>query len=322
MLVRAPGESAALEYADVPAPAAPPPGHVVLDVHAAGCNFADILTIQGRYQKQPTPPFSPGFEAAGIVREVGEGVTEVGVGERVFGVTVSGAYAERAVADQRRLYALPEDMSFAEGAAFCVAYQTAWCGLVQRAALRRGETLVVHAAAGGTGLAAVQLGRALGARVIATAGSPAKCAVAREAGAHVAVDYRAEDWVERVRQETRGAGADVIYDPVGGDVFDGSTRCLGFEGRLLVVGFASGRIPAVAANRILLKNIAVVGVYWDRYAERDPALVRRWMVELLRLRAADRLRPLVWKTFALVEAEQALAALGSRESIGKVVLVP
>jgi NADPH2:quinone reductase len=193
---------------------------------------------------------------------------------------------------------------------------------VHRAGLRRGETLLVHAAAGGTGLAAVQLGRALGARVIATAGSAAKLEVARANGADVCIDYRTEAWVERVTRETHGEGANVIFDPVGGDVFEGSTRCIAFEGRLLVVGFAGGRIADVAGNRVLLKNISVVGVHWGLYRQRDATRVRRWMVELLKLAEARQLTPVIWRSFPLERAARALAAIGGRESYGKVVLIP
>jgi NADPH2:quinone reductase len=192
---------------------------------------------------------------------------------------------------------------------------------VHRAGLRAGEWLLVHGAAGGVGLAAVQIGHALGARVIATAGTAEKLDVARQAGADVLVNYRTEDWVARVKEVT-GGGADVIYDPVGGDVFDGSSKCIAFEGRLLVIGFAGGRIPEIAANRILLKNISVVGVHWGLYQERGSPLVDRWMADLLALVERGMLRPVVWKTFPLAQAAQALAAIAARESYGKVVLHP
>jgi len=321
VLARMWGEPAMLEYTEV-FPPAPRPGQVLIDVKAIGCNFPDILIVQGKYQKKPPLPFSPGAEVAGVVRDVGPGVTQVGIGERVFALMDWGAYAEQVVVDQHHAYALPGFMTFETGAAFGLAYQTAWCGLVRRAALRRGETLLVHGAAGGAGLAAVQLGKALGARVIATAGSREKLEVARAAGADVLVNYRTEEWIERVKKETDGRGADVIYDPVGGDVFDGSTRCIAFEGRLLVIGFTSGRIAEVATNRVLLKNVSIVGVHWGLYSERDPVLVRRWMVELLKLAEAGQLKPVVSKTFPLREATRALAAIASRESYGKVVLVP
>jgi len=259
---------------------------------------------------------------AGIVCGVGSGVTQVGLGERVFATMAWGGYAEVVAVDQRHVYALPDFMTFEEGAVFALAYQTAWCSLVHRAALRRGETLLVHAAAGGTGLAAIQLGRALGARIIATAGSSAKLEVARANGADVCIDYRSEAWVERVRRETRGAGADVVFDPVGGDVFDGSTSCIAFEGRLLVIGFAGGRIAEAATNRVLLKNFSVLGVHWGLYRQRDAAMVRRWMVELLKLAETRQVKPVIWRSFRLAQAADALTSIAARESYGKVVLVP
>jgi NADPH2:quinone reductase len=321
MLARAWGDPSTLEYADAPTPR-PNAGEVVIEVRAIGCNFPDILIVQGKYQYKPELPFSPGCEVSGIVRGIGAGVTEVGLGERVFATMAWGGYAGVVAVDQRHVYALPDFMTFEEGAVFGLAYQTAWCGLVHRAGLRRGETLLVHAGAGGTGLAAVQLGRALGARVIATAGSAAKLEVARANGADVCIDYRTEAWVERVTRETHGEGANVIFDPVGGDVFEGSTRCLAFEGRLLVVGFAGGRIADVAGNRVLLKNISVVGVHWGLYRQRDATRVRRWMVELLKLAEARQLTPVIWRSFPLERAARALAAIGGRESYGKVVLIP
>jgi NADPH2:quinone reductase len=321
MLAHGWGEPSTLEYADVPMPR-PQAGEVVIDVRAIGCNFPDILLVRGTYQHRPQFPFSPGFEVAGVVRDVGAGVTEVGLGERVFATLAWGGYAEAVAVDQRHVYALPEFMTYEEGAAFGLAYQTAWCALVHRAALRRDETLLVHAAAGSTGLAAVQLGRALGARVIATAGSREKLEIAGAAGADVGIDYQTEAWVERVSRETHGQGANVVFDPVGGDVFDGSTRCIAFEGRLLLIGFTSGRIGEVAAHRVLLKNISVVGVHWGLYRQREPTMVRRWMVELLKLAEAGQLKPVVWKTFPLRRAPQALAAIAARESHGKVVLTP
>jgi NADPH2:quinone reductase len=310
-----------LVYADVPTPE-PGPGDVLIDVRAIGCNFPDILIVQGKYQKRPPLPFSPGAEASGVVRACGPGVTRVAPGDRVFAITGWGAYAEALAVPERQVYRLPSALGFEEGAAFGLVYQTSWCALVHRAALRPGEWLLVHGAAGGVGLAAVQIGKALGGRVIATAGTRDKLEIARQSGADALIDYRTEDWVARVKELTAGAGADVIYDPVGGDVFDGSTRCLAFEGRLLVVGFAGGRIPEIAANRILLKNISVVGVHWGLYQERGSPRPAQWMDELLALVERGVLRPVVWKRFPLAQAADALAAIATRESYGKVILVP
>ena len=320
MLARQWGDPKDLEYADVPEPA-PGAGDVLIDVKAIGCNFPDILIVQGKYQKRPPLPFSPGVEVSGAVRACGAGVTRFTPGDRVFALIGFGAYAESVAAPERHVYTLPPALSFDEGAAFGLVYQTSYCALVHRAALRAGEWLLVHGAAGGVGLAAVQIGKALGARVIATAGGPEKLEIARQSGADMLINYRAEDWVARVKEIT-GSGADVIYDPVGGDVFDGSSKCINFEGRLLVIGFAGGRIPEIAANRILLKNISVVGVHWGLYQERRSPLVARWMDELLALVERGKLRPVICKKFPLQQAAQALAAIASRESYGKVVLVP
>jgi NADPH2:quinone reductase len=321
MVCAAWGEPAALQYRDVPDPS-PGTGEALIDVHAIGCNFPDILMVQGKYQVRPPLPFSPGHEVAGVVAAVGAGVTRVAPGQRVLALLSWGGYAERAVAPAAHVFPVPEAMPFAAAAAFGLVYQTAYAALVHRARLQPGEWLLVHGAAGGVGLAAVQVGRALGARVVATAGTPAKLEVARRAGAETLIDYQQEDWVERVKAATGGAGADVVYDPVGGDVFDGSTRCLAFEGRLLVIGFAGGRIPSIAANRILLKNVSVVGVHWGLYQRRGSPLVDQWMDALWTLYARGAVEPMVYRAYPLAEAAAALGALASRESYGKVVLVP
>ena len=315
------GEPSGMQYAEVADPTAGP-GQVLIDVKAIGCNFPDILIVQGKYQMKPPLPFSPGHEVAGIVLSVGAGVTRVHQGQRVFAMIELGAYAERAVADDTRVFAIPDAMSFEEAAAFALVNQTSYSALVHRAQMLPGEWLLVHAAAGGVGLAAVQIGKALGARVIATAGTAAKLEIARQSGADVLIDYRTEDWVERVKRVTDGHGADVIYDPVGGDVFDGSSKCIAFEGRLLVVGFAGGRIPSIAANRILLKNMSVIGVHWGMYQTLGSPLVDQWMSALLTMYGKGQVWPVIYKTYPLAEAAKALAAIAARESYGKVVLIP
>ncbi len=315
------GEPSELEYLDVSDPS-PGPGQVLIDTRAIGCNFPDILMVQGKYQVKPPLPFSPGHEIAGVVGAVGSGVTGFRRGDRVIANLEWGGYAEQAVTASARVYRIPDAMPFDEAAALFVVYQTGYCALVQRAALQPGEWLLVHGAAGGVGIAAVQIGKALGARVIATAGTPAKLDVARQAGADVLIDYRAEDWIERVKAVTGGEGADVIYDPVGGDVFDGSTKCIAFEGRILTIGFAGGRIPSLAINRVLLKNFSVVGVHWGYYQRRGSPLVQEWMDALLQLYDRGRIRPVIYRTYPLREAGAALHALAARESHGKVVLVP
>jgi NADPH:quinone reductase len=315
------GEPSELTYDDVADPR-PGEGEVLVEVRAIGCNFPDILMVQGKYQVKPPLPFAPGHEVAGVVRAVGSGVTRARPGQRVLAMLGWGAYAELALAPATQTFLLPDKMSFEEAAGFGLVYQTSYCALAHRAELRADESLLVHGAAGGVGLAAVQIGKALGARVLATAGSAAKLDIARQSGADVLIDYRRENWVERVKAETGGEGADVIYDPVGGDVFDGSTRCIAFEGRLLTIGFADGRIPSVAVNRILLKNISVVGVHWGLYQRRGSPLIDRWMDALFTLYQKGAIRPVIYRTWPLREAAAALAAIAGRESYGKVVLVP
>jgi NADPH2:quinone reductase len=287
-----------------------------------GCNFFDILMCQGRYQVKPPLPFSPGAEVAGTVRAVGEGVEGLEPGMRVFALLGWGGFATVALAPAAAVSRIPDAMSFEHAAAFSIVYQTAYFGLVYRGELRRGETLLVHAAAGGVGLAAVQVGRALGARVLATAGSAAKCAVAREHGAAEAYDYGSPEWVDRVRSATDGRGADIIYDPVGGDVFDLSTKCIAFGGRLVVIGFASGRIPSIQANRILLKNIAVIGLHWGAYQGHDPERIQDAQRALFALYERGQLVPVLSSRRPLREAAAALDEIASRRSVGKVVLVP
>ena len=295
---------------------------VVLDVEAAGCNFFDILLVQGKYQMKPPFPFTPGAEVAGVVRQLGAGVRGVAVGDRVFAGVPLGAFAERIALPAGALHPMPDGMTFPEGAAFPVVYPTSYAALVYRANLLPRETLLVHAAAGGVGVAAVQIGKALGARVIATAGGSDKLAVARRAGADLVIDYSRSDWVDAVKQATDGRGADVIYDPVGGDIFEGSMKCLAWNGRLLVIGFAGGTIPEVKANRILLKNIAVVGLHWGAYAQHEPARVPEVFAGLAELYAAGHVRPLIFGSYGLDEVPQALDALGSRATWGKVIIAP
>jgi len=313
-----PGE---LAVSEVPDPAVGP-GQLGVDVRAAGCNFFDILLVQGRYQVKPPFPFVPGGEIAGLVREVGSGVRGFAAGDRVLAGVPMGGYAERASIPAALAHRMPDAMGFDEGAAFPIVYPTSYAALVYRGALQPGETLLVHAAAGGVGLAAVQIGKALGARVIATAGGRDKLEVAREAGADVLVDYNEEDFAERVKEATGGRGADVIYDSVGGDVFERSLKCIAWNGRLLVIGFASGKIPSVAANRILLKNISVVGLHWGAYARYEPARVPEAFAALFRLYDEKKIRPVIFDPYPLERVRDALAALGGRKSYGKVVLRP
>jgi NADPH2:quinone reductase len=313
-----PGE---LTVSEAPEPALRP-GALQVRVRAAGCNFFDILMCQGRYQVKPPFPFVPGAEVAGEVLEVGEGAAGFAPGDRVLASPGLGGFAERVVAPAASCWRLPDAMSFAEGAAFPIVYPTSYAALVYRAALAPGETLLVHAAAGGVGTAAVQIGKALGARVIATAGGRDKLEVARRCGADVLVDYREEDFVARVMEATGGRGADVIYDSVGGDVFERSLKCIAWSGRLLVIGFAGGTIPTVSANRILLKNISVVGLHWGAWAARDPAMLERTFEALFEMHRKGQIAPVVYATYPLAETGRALVELGSRRTYGKVIVEP
>ena len=298
------------------------PGMLGIEVRAAGCNFFDMLMVRGQYQVKPPFPFIPGAEVAGVVREVGAGVEEYRIGDRVFAGNMLGAFAERAVVPAVAAVKMPDAMSFEEGAAFPIVYPTSHAGLVRRAHLQPGEWLLVHAAAGGVGLAAVQIGKALGAKVIATAGGADKLAVARDAGADVTIDYRDAGWVDAVKAATGGHGADVIYDSVGGDVFDGSMKCIAWNGRLVVIGFAGGRIPEVKLNRVLLKNIAITGLHWGAHAMHEPRAIGETMRALMALYAEGKIRPVIYRTYPLAELPAALAALGGRQTYGKVIVTP
>jgi len=310
-----------LAVRDAPEPVAGP-GSLVVDVRAAGCNFFDILMVQGQYQVKPPFPFVPGAELAGTVRTVGAGVDRFAPGDRVFASAGLGAFAERAQVPAAATWKMPDGMSFEEAAGLPIVYPTSYAGLVFRAGLRAGETVLVHAAAGGVGIAAVQIAKALGARVIATAGGAEKLAVAQEAGADELIDYRADDWVEAVKRATGGRGADVIYDSVGGDVTDKSLKCIAWNGRLLVIGFASGDIPSVRLNRVLLKNIAIVGLHWGAHVQHEPARIGETFTALFELYAQGKIRPVVFGRYALDELPAALEALGSRRSYGKIVVTP
>jgi NADPH2:quinone reductase len=248
---------------------------VLIKNRAAALNFYDILLIQGKYQVKPPLPFTPGSEVAGEISAIGPDVTGFSVGDRVQAMALGGGFSEYSLAQAGKTFRVPDQMSFTEAAAMLVIYQTSYFALKNRTAVKPGEWLLVHAGAGGVGLSAVQIGKAAGARVIATAGSAEKLDVCLSQGAEHALDYSDESWVDQIKTITGGRGADIIYDPVGGDIFDLSTKCIASEGRLLVIGFAGGRIPSIAANRILLKNISVIGVYWGGYLERHPQFMRK-----------------------------------------------
>jgi NADPH2:quinone reductase len=296
-------------------------GRVRVRVASSAVNFPDALLVAGSYQIKPPPPFVPGMEVAGVVVESRAAALAEGARVVVL-LEATGGYATHVVAHGSQCFVMPDGMTFDDGAALTVTYQTGWFALHRRAALRAGETLLVHAGAGGVGSAAIQLGKAAGARVIATAGGEAKVEVCRRLGADVVVDYTAADFVEVVKKETGGRGADVIYDPVGGDVFDRSTKCIAFEGRLLVIGFTSGKFPSLRANHVLIKNYGVLGLHWGAYRFHDPAAIPACQEELFRLYAAGKIKPLLGEHAPLADAPGALARVAGRGSVGKIVLAP
>lgn len=306
---------------DVPSPALRDSA-VRIKVHAAGVNFADLLLIAGQYQEKPIFPFTPGAEAAGVITEVGAAVTSLKVGDRVMALTGLGAFAEEAVVDAQRALPIPASMDFSTAAAFPVAYGTSHGALEWRARLQPGEWLLVTGAAGGVGLTAVEIGKAIGARVIACAGSAEKLAIAQQHGADYLIDYSKEDIRERVKAITGGRGADVIYDPVGGDAFDAGLRSIAWGGRIIIIGFASGRVPQIPANIVLVKNIDVIGFYWGSYQSHKPDLLRGSFAQLFRWFQEGKLRPHVSHSLPLERAGEGLRLLQQRKPIGKVVLLP
>ena len=312
-----PPESLVVE--DLPSPKAGA-GEVVVSVKAASVNFPDVLIIQNKYQFKPPLPFSPGSELAGVVKEVGAGVKAFRPGDRVMAFTTYGAFAEEVKTEASRLLPLPEKMDFIQGAAFVLTYATTDHALRDRAALASGETLLVLGASGGVGLAAIQIGKALGARVIACASSDDKLAVCREHGADATVNYATEDLRERIKALTEGRGVDVIYDAVGGPYTEPAFRSIAWRGRHLVVGFAAGDIPKLPLNLALLKGASVVGVFWGDFARREPARFADSMRQLAKWYAAGKLRPHVSETFPLEKAPEALKLMAARKVKGKVVL--
>jgi NADPH:quinone reductase len=297
------------------------PGEVVITVKACGVNFFDALIVEGKYQTRPPLPFSPGGEVSGVVRAVGEGVKGLETGMRVLAFVGHGGYADELVTDAANVVALPAQMDFVTAAAFPITYATSYHALKDRGQLRSSETLLVLGAAGGVGLAAVEIGKILGARVIAAASSEAKLALAREHGADALIDYGASELRERVREETAGKGVDVVYDPVGGAYAEPALRGLAPGGRYLVIGFASGEIPRIALNLLLLKVVSLVGVFWGAFAKAQPQRNAANMAELLAWYTQGRLRPHVSATFPLERYREALAAVIQRQALGKVVLV-
>ncbi|GAA3978986.1 NADPH:quinone oxidoreductase family protein [Thermobifida alba] len=310
-----------LEERPVPEPG---PGQVVVRVLATAVNFPDALLCRGLYQEKPPLPFTPGVELCGEVVALGEGVTTVAEGDRVIGSPVLplGSFAEYAPMDIGRVFPAPEALTDAEAAALFIGYQTGWFALHRRAALREGETVLVHAAAGGVGSAAVQLAKAAGARVIGVVGGEAKAEYARRLGADIVVDRHVEDFVTVVKEATDGRGADVVYDPVGGESYTRSTKCIAFEGRILVIGFASGTIPTPGLNHALVKNYSLLGLHWGLYNKRNPALVARCHEELTSLADRGLIKPAVSEVLSLEELPDGVQRLADGSTVGRLVATP
>ncbi len=312
-----PPESLVIEELASPTPG---PGQVVVSVKAASVNFPDVLIIENKYQVKPPLPFSPGSELAGSVTSVGDGVTTFAPGDAVMAITGYGAFAEEVVVDAGRLLRIPRGMDFRSAAAFGLTYATSEHALCDRGALQAGETLLVLGAAGGVGIAAIEIGKALGARVIACASTDDKLAVCREHGADDTINYATQDFRERVKALTAGRGPDVIYDPVGGPYTEPALRSIAWRGRLLVVGFAAGDIPKIPLNLTLLKGCSIIGVFWGEFTRREPARFAAAMDKLGRWFAEGKLHPHITATFPLERAADALKLMAARQVKGKVVL--
>jgi NADPH2:quinone reductase len=300
----------------------PGPGEVRIRVRAAGVNFPDVLIIQKKYQVQPALPFTPGSEGAGEVMSIGAGVTNVKPGDRVIVYSGVGSFAEEIIAPAEKVVPMPPGLSFEVAAAFTLTYGTSWHAVRDRAALKPGETMLVLGAAGGVGLSAVEIGKAIGARVIAAASTDEKLAICREHGADATINYEKEDLREAIKRETGGKGPDVIYDPVGGKFAEPAFRSIAWRGRYLVIGFANGQIPALPLNLMLLKGASVVGVFWGEFTKREPAANAAGMAEMLDWLAQGKLRPHISGTYRLDQVAQALNDMSARKVTGKILIVP
>ncbi|MGQ0629478.1 MAG: NADPH:quinone oxidoreductase family protein [Sporichthyaceae bacterium] len=307
---------------EIKAPA-PGPGQLAVRVRATVANFPDVLMCRGRYQERPDLPFTPGVELCGEITALGEGVRAFAVGERVIGMSVlpHGGFAEYAILPAQFAFHAPESLDDAAAAALTIAYQTGWFALHKRTSLQAGETLLVHAAAGGVGSAAIQLGKAAGARVIGVVGGPAKAEVATALGADAVIDRYTCDVVAEVKKLTGGRGVDVVYDPVGGDAFRGSTKCIAFEGRILVIGFAGGDIPSAALNHALVKNYSIIGLHWGLYREKNPQALHDCHAELVRLIEAKAIAPWISERVSLDQVPAALTHLADGTTTGRIAYV-
>ena len=313
------GSPDSLILAETEAPT-PAKGEVLIDIKAAGVNFPDILTVQGKYQFKPELPFIPGAEVCGIVTAIGEGVTSRKVGDKVFATLQVGAFSEQCVVNEHATVALGATMSFEQGAGFAITYGTSYYALKQRANIQPGETLLVLGAAGGVGIATIQIAKAMGANVIAAASSEEKLDFACEAGADLRINYSTENLKDRVKELTGGKGADVIYDPVGGDLSEQAFRSIAWDGRFLVIGFASGPIPAIPLNLALLKGASMIGVFWGAWAARSPRESRDNFDELIAMVDSGKFSPLVTEVYPLDDFKAAFASISERRAKGKVIL--
>jgi len=310
----------ALQWQEVPTPQ-PQAGQALINVKAASLNFPDLLIVQNKYQFKPALPFVPGSEFAGVVEAVGEGVTRVKVGDRVAAMGGTGGFGSHALVPAEKLVPLPEGMSFEQGAAFLMTYGTSQHALLDRGALKAGETVLVLGAAGGVGTAAVQIAKAVGARVIAAASTDEKCALCREIGADATINYSKENLRDAIKALTDGKGPDVVYDPVGGDLAEPVFRSIGWRGRYLVVGFAGGGIPALPLNLSLLKGASIVGVFWGDFVRREPQAFAADMKQLAQWFAEGKVSPVMDKTMDLKDLHAAYARMGARQVTGKLVLL-
>jgi NADPH2:quinone reductase len=310
----------ALQWKELPTPQ-PKAGEVLIEIRAASLNFPDLLIVQNKYQFKPPLPFVPGSEYAGIVTAVGEGVTHLKAGQNVACLSGTGGFGTHAVAPADRCMPMPPQMSFVDAAAFIMTYATSHHALLDRGQLKAGETLLVLGAAGGVGTAAVQIGKAAGARVIAAASSDEKCELCRAQGADATINYGREDLREAIKAATGGKGIDVVYDPVGGDFAEPAFRSIAWRGRYLVIGFAAGPIPAIPLNLPLLKGASIVGVFWGEYSRREPKAAAAMLAELARWYVEGKIKPVIDGTLPMAELKAAYAHMGSRGVKGKVVMV-